>query len=82
MRVSKRQLKRIIKEAMPPHDVIDAMTSISMESPADQDPRVDQAVLGVFYATGRVSVQDVFDRLRMEGMNDEEIDEALSDAGL
>ena len=45
-------------------------------------PQLERAVLDIFYAEGRVTMADVFDRLRMEGLTDFDIDALMVDAGL
>ena len=68
MKITKRQLKRIIKEEK--HKLLAEQRS--RLTPED----VDEAVLGIFYVDGRADITDVFEVLRSEGYSDEEIDVA------
>ena len=68
MKVTKRQLKRIIKEEKR------RLLAEQRRRPTPED--VDEAVLGIFYVDGRVDITDVFEVLRSEGYSEEEIDAA------
>ena len=68
MKITKRQLRRIIKEEK--HKLLAEQSS--RLTPED----IDEAVLGIFFVDGRADVTDVFDMLRSEGYSDEEIDTA------
>ena len=79
MKITKRQLRRIIKEerqklyeALPPMDPAEELFGM-----------VKDAVLELFVMNGEVRTADVFDNLRMNGLSDDEIDagiEALGEA--
>jgi hypothetical protein len=71
MRITKRQLKRIIKEEKR------RLLSESIVSPE----ALESAILEIFYADGGVTSADVFDRLRMDGHTDEAISDAIDSGG-
>jgi hypothetical protein len=68
MKITKRQLKRIIKEEK---------RRLLAEQPNRLTPEdLDEAVLGIFYVDGSAVLGDVFDALRNEGYSNDEIDAA------
>ena len=69
MKITKRQLRRIIKE--------EKVRMLSEQADPEIMEALSAAVLEIFYADGQVTTVDVFDRLRMDGYTDEEIDAAL-----
>lgn len=71
MRITKRQLRRIIKEEKR------RLLSETIVSPEV----LEVAILEIFYADGRVLTSDVFDRLRMDGYTDEDVSNAIDAAG-
>ena len=58
MKITKRQLRRIIREALPPHDVISAMTNISMEPGGPADPRLTKVILDLEYVEEALTIMD------------------------
>lgn len=68
MKITKRQLRRIVKE--------EKRRLISEAAPPQG--ALEEVILEIFYEDGQVTVTDVFDRLRMYGHTDEEIDAALT----
>ena len=71
MKITKRQLKRIIKEEKR------RMLSEAVV-PKEQ---LEDAILNIFYVEGAVASADVYDRLRMDGYTDEEISGGISNRG-
>ena len=71
VRLTKRQLKRIIKEEKR------RMLSEAVV-PKEQ---LEDAILNIFYVEGAVTSVDVYDRLRMDGYTDEEISGGISNRG-
>ena len=71
MKITKRQLKRIIKEEKR------RMLSEAVV-PKEQ---LEDAILNIFYVEGAVTSVDVYDRLRMDGYTDEEISGGISNRG-
>ena len=74
MRISKRQLRRIIKE--------EKRCLLSEASIAIPQEEVDHAVLQIFHSDGQVMMVDVYDRLRMDGYTDEDIDRVFEDISM
>ena len=74
MRITKRQLKRIIKE--------EKRCLLSEASIAIPQEEVDRAVLQIFHSDGQVMMVDVYDRLRMDGYTDEDIDRVFEDISM
>ena len=71
MKITKRQLRRIIKE--------EKRRLLSEASVAIPQEEVDRAVLQIFHSDGQVTMADVYDRLRMDGYTDEDIDRVFED---
>jgi hypothetical protein len=71
MKITKRQLKRIIKEEKKRLLAEGAVPKAELEA----------AVLQIFYESGTVGATDVYDRLRMDGYTDEEISIAIDSGG-
>ena len=71
MKITKRQLKRIIKEEKR------RMLSEAVV-PKEQ---LEDAILNIFYVEGAVASADVYDRLRMDGYTDEEISGGIQHQG-
>ena len=71
MKITKRQLRRIIKEEK---------KRLLAEAAVPKE-ELEAAVLQVFYAEGAVASADVFDRLRMDGYTDEDISAAIDSGG-
>ena len=71
MKVTKRQLRRIIKEEK----------KRLLTEAAVPKAELEAAVLQIFYADGAVGATDVYDRLRMDGYTDEEISAAIDSGG-
>ena len=80
MRITKRQLKRIIREErqklheapLPPMDPAEELFAV-----------VKDTILELFVMNGEVRTSDVYERLWMNGLSDDEIDmgiEALGEA--
>ena len=74
MKITKRQLRRIIREEknrllseQPSRDSTAAAAAADLES----------AILEIFFEDGQVTTADVFDRMRMGGHSDEDIDWAI-----
>ena len=91
MKVSKKQLKRIIREekrrlleqGMPPRGD-DVLTFDAQDDYGQADAMADEwmnavrdAVLELFVMNGEVRTVDVFDHLKMNGMHQDEIDAGL-----
>ena len=74
MKITKRQLKRIIKE--------EKRRLLSEASIAIPQEEVDHAVLQIFHSDGQVMMVDVYDRLRMDGYTDEDIDRVFEDISM
>ena len=72
MRITKRQLRRIIRE--------EKNRLLSEQPSAGAYPvlhDLESAILEIFFEDGQVTTADVFDRLRMDGHSDEDIDWAI-----
>ena len=80
MKITKRQLKRIIREekvrllSEAPRTPTSEFTGGTRAVPQDE---LEEAIVQIFYADGQVTTADVFDRLRMDGYTDEDINAAL-----
>ena len=74
MNITKRQLRRIIKE--------EKRRLLSEASIAIPQEEVDHAVLQIFHSDGQVMMVDVYDRLRMDGYTDEDIDRVFEDISM
>ena len=76
MRITKKNLRRIIKE--------EKRRLLSEQGPPVGDPvppeELEAAVLEVFFAEGQVTTADIFDRMRMDGYSDLSIDTAIDTA--
>jgi hypothetical protein len=68
MKITKRQLRRIVKEEK---------RRLISEAALPQGA-LEEVILEIFYDDGQVTTADVFDRLRMYGHTDEEIDAAMT----
>ena len=83
MKITKRQLKRIIREEK--HQLLEqGMPSGERTIPVHPEVLADQwrdavrdAVLELFVMNGEVRTIDVFDHLKMNGMHEDEIDNGL-----
>ena len=75
MKITKRQLRKIIREEK--HRLLPeaGMPPLTGESNVIAD--LESAVLHMFFATGQVTTADVFDRLRMDGHSDKDINWAI-----
>jgi len=75
MRITKRQLRRIIKE--------EKARLLSEGGLAGHLPQqeLEAAIVQIFYAEGTVASADVYDRLRMDGYTDEDISAAIDSGG-
>ena len=71
MRITKRQLRRIIREEK----------NRLLTEAAVPKAELEAAVLQIFYADGAVGATDVYDRLRMDGYTDEDISVAIESGG-
>ena len=75
MKITKRQQKRIIRE--------EKQRLNEFGGPLERDvggvpqEELEDAIVQVFFADGRVTTADVFDRLRMDGYSDEDIDVSI-----
>tara|TARA_Y100000034_G_scaffold20080_1_gene22833 strand:+ start:351 stop:590 length:240 start_codon:yes stop_codon:yes gene_type:complete len=74
MKITKRQLRRIIRE--------EKRRLLSEASIAIPQEEVDRAVLQIFHSDGQVTMVDVYDRLRMDGYTDEDIDRVFEDISM
>ena len=72
MKIRKSQLRQIIKEDK---------NRLLSEQPSPEATTItadlESAILQIFFEDGQVSTADVFDRLRMDGHSDEDIDWAI-----
>ncbi len=72
MKITKRQLRRIIREEK---------NRLLSEQPSAEATTItadlESAILEIFFEDGQVTTADVFDRLRMDGHSDEDIDWAI-----
>jgi hypothetical protein len=73
MKITKRQLRRIIKEEK--NRLLSEQPSRVQAAAITAD--LESAILQIFFEDGQVSTADVFDRLRMDGHSDEDIDWAI-----
>jgi hypothetical protein len=71
IKITKRQLRRVIKEEK---------KRLLTEAAVPKE-ELEAAVLQIFYADGAVGVTDVYDRLRMDGYTDEDISAAIDSGG-
>ena len=74
MKIARRQLRRIIRE--------EKRRLLSEASIAIPQEEVDRAVLQIFHSDGQVTMVDVYDRLRMDGYTDEDIDRVFEDISM
>ena len=80
MRITKRQLKRIIREE---RQKLHEAPLPPMDPDEDLFVVVKDTILWLFVNNGEVRTSDVYDRLRMNGLSDDEISagiEALGEA--
>ena len=75
MKITKRQLKRIIKEEKQRLNEFGGPLERDVGGVPQED--LEDAIVQVFFADGRVTTAAVFDRLRMDGYSDEDIDVAI-----
>ncbi len=71
MKITKRQLRRIIREEK---------RRLLSEAVVPKE-QLEDAILNIFYVEGAVASADVYDRLRMDGYTDEEISGGISNRG-
>ena len=72
VKITKRQLKRIIREEK--HRLNEFGGPLERDVGGVPQEELEDAIVQVFFADGRVTTADVFDRLRMDGYSDEDID--------
>ena len=84
MKITKRQLRRIIREEKVRllSEASDTPTSrFTGGMRAVPQDELEEAIVQIFFADGRVTSADVFDRLRMDGYTDEDVSNAIDAAG-
>ena len=93
MRVSKRQLRRIIKEekrklVMEQRDRYeefgnfdDPVGQLPARAPGEVLQAVKDAIVELFVMNGEVVTSEIFDHLRMNGFNDGDIDRGIDALG-
>jgi hypothetical protein len=75
MKITKRQIRRIIKEER--HRLLSEAGKPPLTGESNVISDLESTVLQMFFATGQVTTADVFDRLRMDGHSDKDINWAI-----